>query len=72
MGNLRIILASLLVVPAVLFPLCTIFHGPDWPENSTLGEMVFLVFGLPILVLNYCAWVDPDLIENLFFKGLYG
>jgi len=41
--------------------------GNYWPADSSTGEMLFLIFGLPILMLNFWAWTAPEIIEGLFF-----
>lgn len=43
------------------------FISPATFEPNTLGELVFLVFGIPILIVNLWAWVEPEIIDVYFF-----
>ena len=60
--NIRIILASMAIIPIVLLVYNLIFLRTDYGGDS-IGEMAFLIFGVPILVLNFWAWVYPEIIE---------
>ena len=34
---------------------------------GTLGELLYPIFGVPILIFNVWAWVHPEIIECYFF-----
>jgi hypothetical protein len=42
--------------------------SPITEEPNSVGELVYLVFGVPILVLNLWVWVEPEIIE-VYFLG---
>lgn len=67
MKTIRIVFACLLIIPLGLGINSLVNPGDYWPKNSTTGEMLFLIFGLPILMLNMWAWDAPEIIEGLFF-----
>lgn len=52
----RKIITCFLIIPVVLFINALVNPGEAWSSNSTVGEMLFLVFSLPILVINYLVW----------------
>jgi hypothetical protein len=62
----RIALAILAIIPIALLTDAIILHPANYGENS-LGELVFLVFGIPILILNLWAWGYSRIIEVYFF-----
>lgn len=62
----RIIFAGLLIVPVAIL-LYHVFHLDNyWSANSTVGEMLFIIFGIPILFINYCLWLEPQFINEFF------
>ncbi len=42
------------------------FELPAYNPNS-ITEYIYLVLGVPILILNYWAWFEPEVIELPFF-----
>jgi len=65
--NVRIILA---ILPIILLFQHLIFDGDVYGEDS-IQEMLFLILGVPILVFNFWAWSDPEIIE-FFLWGNQG
>jgi hypothetical protein len=56
---LRKICAFLLFIPLIFLINLMANPGPRWPgdpHTTTTGEILFLVFGLPVLVINYLLW----------------
>jgi hypothetical protein len=46
-----------------------LFHPTEYDEDS-LKNLVFLILGVPILILNIWVWLYPEIIEAYFFgKG---
>lgn len=43
------------------------FLSPVTLQPNTLGELVYLVFGIPVLIVILWAWVEPEIIEVYFF-----
>ena len=41
-------------------------HPANYGQNS-LGKLAYLVFGVPILILNLWAWGYPPIIELYIF-----
>ena len=66
MKTFRIAAGMLAVIPLVLIGYISLF-SPVTFEPNTVGELVFLVFGIPVLVVNLWAWVEPEIIEVYFF-----
>jgi len=64
--TLRILLAVLAVIPVALLVYNLIFLRTDYGGDS-IEEMAYLIFGVPILVLNYWAWADPEINEALLW-----
>lgn len=50
--TLRIVLAILAIIPVALLVYNLIFLGNEYGGDS-IEELAYLVFGVPILVLNY-------------------
>lgn len=66
MKTFRIVVGVLAVVPIALLVDALFLHPANYGEGS-LGELAYLVFGVPILILNMWAWVHPEVIEFYFF-----
>ena len=64
--TLRIVLGILAIIPVALLAYKLIFLRTDYGGDS-IQEMALLWFGVPILVLNYWAWADPEIIEILLW-----
>ena len=54
-----------------IIPLALIVDSILHPEHYYLEDSMYLlashVFGLPIIVLNYWAWFEPEIIEFYLF-----
>ena len=55
----------LAVIPLALLADKLLFHPADYDEDS-LKTLAFMVLGVPILTLNFWAWVYPEIIEYYF------
>ena len=66
MKTFRIVVSVLAVIPVALLVDALFLHPANYGEGS-LGEMAYLVFGVPILILNMWAWIHPEIIEFYFF-----
>jgi len=60
---LKIIVVILLVL--LIFPVGLTIWQVFWPDATS--EMINLVVGLPILILNIWAWQAPELLRELIF-----
>ena len=60
--NIRIVLAVMAIIPIALLVYNLIFLRTDYGRDS-IWEMAYLVFGVPILILNFWAWSYPEMIE---------
>jgi len=51
--KLRLASGILLIVPLLI-----LLINPQgyWPRASTTGEMLFVIIGIPIIVVNYVVW----------------
>jgi hypothetical protein len=68
MKILRIILALLLIIPLVM--LVDNFRHPEYANQYNpdhLKELLFLLVGLPIIIINFWAWSSPQIFEGLLF-----
>jgi hypothetical protein len=64
MKTFRIILGILAIIPIGLM-VASIADPKMTAQNSNM-EMIFLLVGVPILVLNLWAWDAPQIIKKLF------
>jgi len=62
----RILLGILAVIPLFMFADSLFLHPENYKVGS-IGELLFPVIGLPILIINMWAWVEPEIIEFYFF-----
>jgi hypothetical protein len=60
----RKILLGLLIIPIVIV-IISLFQTTLDPGL----ELVYLVFGVPICVLNVWEWFEPEVAEKLFGKN---
>ena len=63
---MRVILAVLALVPLGL--LVESFLHPESYGEGTLGDWLFALLGVPILIFNLWVWIDPEIVES-YFKG---
>ena len=68
MKNFRIVVGILALLPLSLLVDNLFFHPQFYGEGS-LGELVYLLFGVPIFTLNFWAWAYPEIIE-FYFLGM--
>lgn len=66
MKTFRNVLGVLAIIPLALLMDNIFMHPNNYAEDS-LYLMAYQVLGIPILILNYWARVDPNIIEFLFF-----
>jgi hypothetical protein len=66
MKTFRIIVGISAIFPLALLA-DKIFLNSYYIEAS-LGEMLYLTVGIPILILNFWAWSYPEIIEVYFFR----
>ena len=66
MKTFRSIVGILAIIPLVLLADKLFFHLTEYDEDS-LRTFVFIVLGVPILTLNFWAWIYPEIIEFCFF-----
>jgi len=65
MKTFQIVIGILAIIPLALLADKIAFHPTDYDETS-LKTLIFLIIGVPILVLNLWAWAYPELIEASF------
>jgi hypothetical protein len=66
MKTFRIVFGVLAIIPITLL-IGHISIPPNGYAEDSLFLVTYLVLGIPIFVLNYWAWIDPGLLEFLFF-----
>lgn len=66
MKTFRIVFGILAVIPLALLIDSVFFHPNNYGQGS-LGELAYLVFGVPIVIFNFWAWSYPEIIEFYFF-----
>lgn len=62
----RIVVGALAIIPVTMLVDSIFVHPANYGPGS-LGELAYPVFGVPILILNMWAWVQPEIIEFYFF-----
>jgi hypothetical protein len=67
MKTFRIVIGILAVIPLYMI-VDSLFHPANY-GLGTLGELLYPIFGIPILIFNMWAWVHPAIIEYYFFGG---
>lgn len=66
MKTFRIVVGILAIIPIAMI-VDSIFLHPDNYGPGSLGELLYPVIGIPILILNMWAWAHPEIIEFYFF-----
>ena len=66
MKTFRIVVGILAILPLTLL-VDSIFLHPYLYAEGSLGELLYLPIGVPILTLNFWAWSYPEIIEFYFF-----
>lgn len=62
MKTFRIVAGILTVIPLGLLTYHLSFETTTYDPNSVI-EYVYLVLGVPILILNYWVWFESEMIE---------
>jgi len=70
MKAFRILLGILAIIPLLMIVDSIFLHPANYGESS-LGELAYPVIGIPILIFNMWAWLDPEIIEFYFFGNNY-
>jgi hypothetical protein len=66
METFRIAAGIFAVIPLVLVAYLTLFL-PSTRELDSWGELVYMLFGVPMLIVSLWAWIYPEIIEVYFF-----
>ena len=64
MKSFRIVIGTLAIIPLALL-MDNLLHPANYGPG-TLGELLYLIFGVPILIFNMWIWVDPEIIESYY------
>ena len=65
MKTFRILVGILAVLPLAMLT-DSIFLHPAFYGAGSPGELLFPIAGLPILTLNFWAWMEPEVVEFYF------
>lgn len=65
MKTFRIVIGILTIIPLSLLADKLIFHPTEYDEDS-IRTLVFMALGVPILILNLWAWINPEIIDGIF------
>lgn len=68
MKIVRITCGILLMIPIVLIVNYILNPFGYWPGNSSASEMLLLILGLPIILLNILVWTEPRIAEEIFLS----
>jgi hypothetical protein len=63
MKTLRILLGILALFPAVLLGEHIFIQPEDYYQEDSVKQLIFMVLGIPILILNLWAWIHPEVIN---------
>lgn len=66
MNTFRVAAGILATIPFASVAYITLFLPPSASLNS-IAELIYMVFGIPILIVNLWAWMYPEIIEVYFF-----
>ena len=69
MKTFRIVACIIAMIPLVLVAYITWFL-PLTKELNAWGELIYMVFGVPALIVNLWAWMYPGIIEVYFLGKL--
>jgi hypothetical protein len=70
MKTLRTVLGILAIIPLALLGDNILFR-PTYFDEDSLRVLVYMFFGVPILILNFWVWGAPETIEFYFFGKNY-
>ncbi|HXQ34427.1 MAG TPA: hypothetical protein VN843_10470 [Anaerolineales bacterium] len=68
MITLRIVRGILTIIPLALL-VDHIFIHPYYYGEDSLQEKIYMILGIPILLLNFWAWGASQTIESYFFSS---
>lgn len=68
MRTFRILVGMLTPLPLAIIA-DSLRHPANYGSGS-LGELLYLTFGIPILIFNMWAWLDPEIIGFYFSMEL--
>ena len=63
------IFLSLACIPFILFIIVLVRPVSEGDQHNGI-ELLFLVLGLPILLVNYLEWSDPQFMDGIFGKSI--
>ena len=67
MKTFRIILGILAIIPLYMI-VDSLFHPANYGPG-TLGELLFPIFGIPVLIFNLWVWLYPEIIQSYFSRN---
>ncbi len=65
MNIIRIVFGILMVIPLAL--LADVIIDPEISVEDPFLDWVYSAIGVPIAVINYWAWFQPEMIEFFLF-----
>ncbi len=65
MKTFRIVVGVLAVIPLALVIDILFFH-PERNCDACIETYIYMLLGIPILIFNYWAWFEPEMIEFAF------
>lgn len=66
MKTFRTAAAIFAVIPLLLVAYISMFL-PSTRDLDSWGELIYMLFGVPMLIVNLWAWMYPEIIEVYFF-----
>ena len=66
MKTFRIVVGVLAIIPLALVIDILFFH-PERNCDACITTYMYMLIGIPILILNFWAWSYPEIIEFAFF-----
>jgi hypothetical protein len=66
MKTFRVAAGIFAVIPLVLVAYITLFL-PSARERNSWGELAYMLFGVPMLIVNLWAWMYSEIIKVYFF-----
>ncbi len=66
MKTFRRIVTVLLIIPLAMILFWVILdQWPSFVNDEWSRDMLWLLVGLPILMVNYYAWIEPHIIDEI-------
>ena len=66
MKTFRIVVGVLAILPLALVIDILFFH-PELNCDDCIRTYIYMLLGIPILIFNYWAWFESEIIEFAFF-----